>query len=161
MAEVGFFRRIAPAVVLAAAGGILLYFLPSSADNDTSSAEDLGASEGSSFPSDEPSAPDATSSPEQSASPSATSTQRVIEGDPIDFKFGTVQVKILLDGSTLQDIAVITAPGGNYTAYTNRAIPGMKAEILAAQSTKVAAVSGATYTSNAYAQSVQSALDKA
>ena len=37
----------------------------------------------------------------------------------------------------------------------------MKAKILAAQSTQVAAVSGATYTSEAYAQSVQSALDKA
>jgi uncharacterized protein with FMN-binding domain len=37
----------------------------------------------------------------------------------------------------------------------------MKAKILAAQSTRVAAASGATYTSMAYAQSVQSALDKA
>ncbi len=34
MAEVGFFRRIAPAVVLAAAGGVLLYLLPSGADTD-------------------------------------------------------------------------------------------------------------------------------
>jgi uncharacterized protein with FMN-binding domain len=59
------------------------------------------------------------------------------------------------------NIATITAPGGGYQPYTDRAIPGMKAEILAAQSTKVSAISGASYTSRAYAQSVQSALDKA
>ena len=77
------------------------------------------------------------------------------------FRFGTVQAKVTLDGTTIADITTITAPGGSYQAYTDRAIPRMKAKILAAQSTRVAAVSGATYTSEAYAQSVQSALDKA
>ncbi len=91
----------------------------------------------------------------------AVSTKRVIKGDSVDFRFGTVQVKIAMDGTRLVNIATITAPGGGYQAYTDRAIPGMKAKILAAQSTKVAAVSGATYTSRAYAQSVQSALDRA
>ena len=57
--------------------------------------------------------------------------------------------------------AASAAPGGRFQPYTNRAIPGMKSQILAAQSTRVAAVSGATYTSQAYAQSVQSALDRA
>ena len=79
----------------------------------------------------------------------------------IDFRFGTVQVKVLLDGKTIKNIATLTAPGGGYQRYTDVAIPGMKAKILKAQSTQVSAVSGATYTSEAYAQSVQSALDRA
>jgi uncharacterized protein with FMN-binding domain len=43
----------------------------------------------------------------------------------------------------------------------DRAIPTIKSEILSAKSTRVAAASGATDTSMAYAQSVQSALDRA
>ncbi len=51
MVEVGFVRRAAPAVLLCAAGGLLLYLLPSGADNDTSGAEDIGMAESSGFPS--------------------------------------------------------------------------------------------------------------
>ena len=40
-------------------------------------------------------------------------------------------------------------------------IPTLRNEVLAAQSARIQAVSGATYTSEAYAQSVQAALDKA
>jgi len=163
MAEVGFARRIAPAVLLAAAGGTLLYLLPTGADGDTSSAEDIG------FPEAAPASAAGSAAPPSAGSNSPTagsgaapaSSIRVIKGDAVNFRFGTVQVKIALDGTTLTNIGTITAPGGSYQRYTDRAIPAMKAKILAAQSTKVAAVSGATYTSTAYAQSVQSALDKA
>ena len=160
MAEVGFLRRVAPAVILAAAGGLLLYLLPSGADADTSGVEDAGFPDAAGTPST-PATGRATpaASTTASATPSAGGI-RVIKGDPIDFRFGTVQVKIALDGTTLTNIATITAPGGGYQRYTDRAIPEMKAKILAAQSTHVAAASGATYTSEAYAQSVQSALDK-
>lgn len=167
MAEVGFLRRVAPALVLAAAGGVLLYLLPSGADSDASSAEDIGMPEDAGFASSSPSGASsagaaATSTGSTSSSSSAApSTKRVIKGDAINFRFGVVQVKIAMDGSTLTNIGVITAPGGSYQRYTDRAIPGMKAKILQAQSTQVSAVSGATYTSEAYAQSVQSALDKA
>jgi uncharacterized protein with FMN-binding domain len=85
----------------------------------------------------------------------------VIQGDAVNFQYGTVQVEVTLEGTTITDIRTLVAPGGSYQAYTDRAIPTMKSEIIAAQSTQVAAASGATYTSEAYAQSVQSALDKA
>lgn len=42
-----------------------------------------------------------------------------------------------------------------------QAIPVLRNEVLSAQSARIQAVSGATYTSEAYAQSVQAALDKA
>ncbi|CAB4975518.1 MAG: FMN-binding protein [Actinobacteria bacterium] len=155
MAEVGFLRRVAPAVLLAAAGGLLLYLLPSAGDADTSSGEDLGFTD----------VPGAASTPASGGTSSAAaapaSDKRVIKGDVINFRFGTLQVKVALKGTTIVNIATLTAPGGSYQRYTDRAIPEMKAKILAAQSTKVAAASGATYTSMAYAQSVQSALDKA
>lgn len=163
MNDVGFTRRVAPALVLAAAGGLFLYLLPSGTDSATGASDDAG------FPSASSStAATATANAGGAAKPGGTAksgspaaTQRVIRGDAINFKYGTVQVKIALSGSTLTDIATITAPGGSYQHYTARAIPAMKAKIIAAQSTHVAAASGATYTSEAYAQSVQSALDKA
>jgi uncharacterized protein with FMN-binding domain len=163
MTEVSFARRVAPAVVLAAAGGVLLFLLPSGADNDASSSEDALAADNAGFPAAGASAgPSAsTGSGGSSASAAAGPTKRVIKGDAISFRFGTVQVRVLLVGKTIKNIGTLTAPGGGYQSYTDRAIPGMKAEILAAQSTHVASVSGATYTSKAYAQSVQSALDKA
>ncbi len=151
MRDAGFARRVAPALVLAAAGGLFLYLLPSGTDSDSSASDDVA------FPSVS-SSPAATAA----AKPGATAaTQRVIKGDAISFKYGTVQVKIAVVGTKLTDIATITAPGGSYQRYTDRAIPEMKSKIIAAQSTHVAAASGATYTSEAYAQSVQSALDKA
>ena len=39
-------------------------------------------------------------------------------------------------------------------------IPMLRSEVLAAHSAQIHGVSGATYTSQAYAQSIQSALDK-
>ena len=42
-----------------------------------------------------------------------------------------------------------------------QAIPVLRNEVLSAQSARIQAVSGATYTSEAYARSVQAALDQA
>jgi uncharacterized protein with FMN-binding domain len=161
MPEVGFLRRVAPALVLAAGGGLLLYLLPAGTDTDSTSAEDIGMPEDAAFPSASSGAPATGATPSAGATAATVDSRRVITGDAIDFKFGTVQVKVLLDGTTIKNIATLTAPGGGYQRYTDVAVPGMKAKILKAQSTQVSAVSGATYTSEAYAQSVQSALDRA
>ena len=58
--------------------------------------------------------------------------------------------------------------GGGYTYHTSRsqfimsqALPLLRQEFLVAQSAKIQNVSGATYTSQAFTQSLQSALLKA
>lgn len=97
-----------------------------------------------------------------SATKSTTkSSARTVHGDPISFKYGVVQVDVVLTGSTITDIKTLQAPGGGYQSYTDRAVPTMKQRIIAAQSTSVAAATGATYTSKGYADSVQSALNRA
>jgi uncharacterized protein with FMN-binding domain len=147
--EVGFARRVAPAVLIAVAGGALLYALPSPAGTEAT---------------DEAPAPTATPTSGSTAGSGSTATPaaaaRIVHGDAIPFRFGTVQADVELTGSTITDIATVQAPGGGYQKYTDRAIPTMRQRIIKAQSTNVAAVSGATYTSKGYAQSVQSALDK-
>ena len=57
--------------------------------------------------------------------------------------------------------------GGSYTYHTDRSqyimsqsLPSLRQEFLQAQSPNVQMVSGATYTSQAFVQSLQSALSK-
>jgi uncharacterized protein with FMN-binding domain len=78
-------------------------------------------------------------------------------------RYGSVQVKLVVAGGKITDVVAIhlTDRGGRSVQLSNRAAPILRAEVLKAQSAKVASVSGATYTTDAYLLSVQSAIDKA
>lgn len=88
---------------------------------------------------------------------------RVVDGPVVDTRYGPVQVEVTLDGSTITAIAAIQLPGGDRRSeqISNRAEPTLQSEALQAQSANIDGVSGATYTSEAYAQSLQAALDNA
>lgn len=77
--------------------------------------------------------------------------------------YGPVQVRITVAGGKLTAVDAITLPSGNGhdEQINSYAIPVLTQEAVAAQSAKVDMVSGATYTSTGYLQSLQSALDKA
>ncbi len=67
-----------------------------------------------------------------------------------------------LANGTITDITYTTTVGDQHSAQIEaRAIPTLKSEVLAANSSHVSTVSGATYTSSKYLTSLQSALDKA
>lgn len=77
------------------------------------------------------------------------------------FRYGTLQVSVTLDAGTITEVTLLDAPSsGKDAMYTNRAVPVMHDEALAAQSANISLVSGATYTSQAYLESLQSALDQ-
>ena len=88
---------------------------------------------------------------------------RVVDGPVVDTRYGPVQVEVTLDGSTITAITAIQLPGGDRRSeqISNRAEPTLQSEALEAQSANIDGVSGATYTSEAYAQSLQAALDNA
>ncbi len=80
----------------------------------------------------------------------------------------TVTVTLQSSGSGKKATRKFTNLGGSYTYYTARsqfimsqALPIMRQEFLAAQSAKIQMVSGASFTSEAFIQSLQSALLKA
>jgi uncharacterized protein with FMN-binding domain len=77
--------------------------------------------------------------------------------------FGTVQVSVTVSGGRLSDVTALhlTDRGGQSVRISNRAAPILRQEVLAAQSAHVSMVGGATYTSEGYLASVQSALDQA
>ncbi|MFE3249098.1 FMN-binding protein [Streptomyces sp. NPDC059209] len=84
-------------------------------------------------------------------------------GDAVSTQYGTVQVAATVKAGKLTDVKVIQVPSGNgrdqqIAAY---AVPRLTKEALASHSAHIDAVSGASYTSQGYIQSLQSALDRA
>jgi uncharacterized protein with FMN-binding domain len=95
---------------------------------------------------------------------SATRTaSRTIVGAPVRDPYGTVQVAVTLRGGRIVDVRPVQIPmsDGHSQAVNAQAAPMLRSEVLRAQSARVDVVSGATYTSEAYAQSLQAALDRA
>ena len=85
---------------------------------------------------------------------------RTVDGPVVDTRYGPVQVEVTLDGSTITAVTALQLPGGDRRSeqINNRAEPALQSEALQAQSANIDGVSGATYTSEAYAQSLQAAL---
>jgi uncharacterized protein with FMN-binding domain len=76
-------------------------------------------------------------------------------------RYGTVQVQITINGGKITDAQAVRVPTGENQRYTDRAIPVMRQNTLAAQSSNITGVSGASYTAYAWYVSLQSALKKA
>lgn len=92
---------------------------------------------------------------------SSTSTTSV-EGDTVQTRYGPVQVRLAVSGSGITGVDVLQYPsGGHNQELSSYALPILVQETLDAQSAQVDMVSGATYTSAGYQQSLQSALDRA
>lgn len=89
---------------------------------------------------------------------SAAVRTRTITGSPVNFQYGTVQVQLKVRGKQITAVNVLQAPTGRSQQFSNYAIPTLKAEVLQAQSAKVAMVSGATYTSMGFLKSLSSAF---
>ena len=72
---------------------------------------------------------------------------------------GTIQVEVTLENDTITDIQVVSAPGED-SAYLSQG-EGVISTILAAQSTDVDTISGATFSSTGIINAVNDALAKA
>jgi uncharacterized protein with FMN-binding domain len=79
------------------------------------------------------------------------------------YGYGELSTRVSISGGRITGIAVpVLRTAEQYSQQlAAQVIPTLRSEVLAAQSARISAVSGATYTSQAYALSVQAALDKA
>jgi uncharacterized protein with FMN-binding domain len=93
----------------------------------------------------------------------AATAPLTVTGDSTDTRWGPVQVRITVDGSTITDVTVVDYPheNGRDQQINARALPVLVQETLDAQSANIDMVSGATVTSEGYLGSLQSALDQA
>ncbi|WP_326788841.1 FMN-binding protein [Streptomyces sp. NBC_00151] len=103
------------------------------------------------------------SSGKAGASPAAPAAQaRVVTGAVTNTQYGPVQVRLTLAGKKITKAEAVQAPsGGTSSQKTELAVPKLNQEAVAAGSAQIDTVSGATYTSEGYKKSLQSALDKA
>jgi uncharacterized protein with FMN-binding domain len=107
------------------------------------------------------------SAPSKSTAPkTATHKQpatRTVTGKVDNTLRGPMQVELTLDGQRITKVTVLqrTDDGAESNQIDAMAIPQLTSETLAAQSARIDAVSGASYTSAGYIQSLQSALDQA
>ncbi len=128
-------------------------------------AHPSGLAANASSPTDQPSvqpSPDssATAAPTPSAAPAATGTYT---GHDVQNRFGDVQVQVQVVNGRITEIKALQLPSDRAeSAYISQvAGPLLRKEALQAQSAKIDVISGATYTSYSYAQSMESALQQA
>ncbi len=95
--------------------------------------------------------------------PTAQVQARTVTGPVVSTRWGTVQVEITVEDGQLTDVAAIQLPDGDRrsASISSQVEPTLRSQALSAQSGQIDGVSGATYTSDAYARSLQAALDTA
>ncbi|MFJ7021049.1 FMN-binding protein [Streptomyces sp. NPDC101117] len=104
-------------------------------------------------------APPVAASPQGGAQAAGSGT---VTGDAARTQYGAVQVRLTVAGGKITKAEAVQAPkGGQSDQVTANAVPKLNQAAVAAQSADIDAVSGATYTSAGYKQSLQSAIDKA
>ncbi|AYC42613.1 FMN-binding protein [Streptomyces griseorubiginosus] len=98
-----------------------------------------------------------------SGSGSAGTGTKTVTGDTIQTRWGPVQVRVTIKDGRLTEVTAVSYPSDNPRdqEINSYALPRLRTEALTAQSADIDTVSGATYTSEGYRQSLQSALDSA
>lgn len=93
----------------------------------------------------------------------ATATSQTYTGDAVETGYGPVQVEVTVEGSTITDVTAVAVPqnDGKSAQISAYAIPELQQQAVTAQSASIDGISGASYTSAGFAQSLQSALAQA
>ena len=107
----------------------------------------------------------ATSKPAAGQTPPAASSgvTGTFDGNTASTRWGPVQVRIVVKDGKIVAASALKSPDGDSRSrsISQQAIPYLVQETLAAQSDQISGVSGASYTSNGWFTSLQSALKKA
>jgi len=138
----------------------------SSSDSGTSS-EDSSSGEDSSTSSGSSSSGSSSSSSSSDSSSSSSSSSGLADGtytgDAVNTRYGAVQVAITISGGQITSVDVPQYPNRDHhdIQINEYALPILAQETVDAQSASISMVSGATFTSQGYIQSLQSAIDQA
>jgi uncharacterized protein with FMN-binding domain len=159
-------RRSVPVLIATAGGAALLAGFHTTA---TPTGVVTGAGPGTTAP-----AGPATTQPPASAGTGASATTsgsaatttaavRSVDGPVVDTRYGPVEVRVTLQGTRITDVQALVLPSDRSRSQriSDQAGPLLRSEALQAQSARIDVVSGASYTSEGYAQSLQGALDQA
>lgn len=169
-------RRIVIAIASTITGLVLLFSWPTSLNRTTALAATPGGSGGTGTTTGTSgghangngkgasSGSTGTSGGSTSSSGSGASTgTATYTGATAQTRYGPVTVEITVANGKLSDVKATNYPNGSRTdqVINAYAIPQLNAEALQAGSANIAMISGATFTSYGYLQSLQDALDQA
>jgi uncharacterized protein with FMN-binding domain len=152
-------RRALPALIATLGGlALLLNFHVAAGGN----RRVVATSTTSTTPAAGSSPPPSGTSPRTSSTTGAGSGVRQIDGQVIPTQFGNVQVRVIVSNGTITDVRPLQMPFDHPRSeeITQAATPLLHDEVLRAQSAQIDLLSGATYTSEAYQQSLQAAVDQ-
>lgn len=96
--------------------------------------------------------------PSSSAHPGAT---RTATGPAVNYNYGVLSVTVTVSGTKITNVGIASLDdGGNFRSQMidQQSIPMLEQEALQAQSSNIQGVSGASYTSAGFTQSLQAAL---
>jgi uncharacterized protein with FMN-binding domain len=101
--------------------------------------------------------------PTSTAPSSTAAATKTVAGQAIQTRYGIVQVQVVLAGHAIKDVSFLqlTADDPRSADINSQAGPMLVQQTMQAQGANIDGVSGATYTSKGYLQSLQSALDQA
>jgi uncharacterized protein with FMN-binding domain len=109
----------------------------------------------------DPLASSTTAAPTTVAPTTVAPTTRTATGTAINYNYGVLSVAATVAGTKLTNVAIASIDdGGSFRSQSidQQAIPVLEQEALQAQSANIQGVSGASYTSAGFQQSLQSAL---
>ena len=100
--------------------------------------------------------------PQGSLAKNLPAGETAVDGKVANTAYGPVQIQLIKRNTKIIKVAVLVQPANTLhdIQIGANAFPKLISETLTAQSAKIDAVSGASYTSAGYIQSLQSALDK-
>jgi uncharacterized protein with FMN-binding domain len=98
-----------------------------------------------------------------SQSSSATYKDGTYTGSVANAYYGNVQVRVIISGGKITDVKFLQYPNSHTTSViiNQQVMPYLKQETIQAQSANVQLITGATFTSQAFVQSLQAALRQA
>lgn len=105
--------------------------------------------------------PGGSGSPSQTIPSTSPASTRTATGAAINYNYGVLSVAATVSGTKLTNVTIASIDeGGNFRSQSidQQAVPVLEQEALQAQSANIQGVSGASYTSAGFEQSLQSAL---
>jgi uncharacterized protein with FMN-binding domain len=114
--------------------------------------------------------PSKTTLPSTTTTPSTTPTSATVPatsksatGESVNYTYGTISVTVTVSGSKITNVGIGSlVDDGDFRSQSidQQSIPILEQEVIQAQSANIQSVSGASYTSSGFEQSLQSALTK-
>lgn len=156
-------KTIVILIIVTLLGVIAAYEVPAGGAKTTASAQTTSQTPTSTGTPSSTTTPSPQNTPPTPATPSAKYKDGTYTGSTASNMYEDIQVAITVSGGKITNVTtpVVNSGSGHSEQINNFAIPQLNQQTIAAQTAQIDGVSGASFTSQSYTQSLQSALDQA